>query len=56
MTKAPTLPIALPALLSNHVEAMIKEAMSQEFFLRGGAEREERVIDVVAVRTFGDAD
>ena len=49
-------PIDPPALMSDHVWELIKEARDQELFLRGGAEREERVIDVVTVRPFGDAD
>ena len=50
------LSIALPALLSDYVKALIKEAMDQAKMLREDAEREARASAVVAVKPFGDAD
>ena len=55
-TKSLTLPIALPSLLSDHVEALIKEARYQAKILREDAETEARATAVVAVRPFGDAE
>ena len=51
-----TLPIAPPALLSNHVEVMIKESRDQVKTLREDAKMEARATDVVAVKLFGDND
>ena len=51
-----TFPVALQALLTNHVEALIKDSRDQTKMLRGGDEREARATDVVAVRPFGDAE
>ena len=45
------LPIATAELLSNNLEAKIKEAMDQSKKLRKDAEREARTKVVVAVRT-----
>ena len=42
-------------VLSDHVEALIKEARAQAKILREDAEREARATAVVAVRPFGDA-
>ena len=53
---SPTLLIAPQALLSNHVEDMIKEARYQANMLRDDAEREARSTAVVEVRQFGGAD
>ena len=53
---APTLPITAPALLSNHVEALIREARAQAKMLRYNAEREARATAVVVVRPFRDSD
>ena len=49
------LPVASPALLSDHVEALIKEARAQAKILRGGAKREARAKSVVVVIPLGDA-
>ena len=43
------------ALLSNHVEEMIKEARDQAKMLREDDEREARETAVVAASPFGDA-
>ena len=51
-TNAPALPIAPPELLSDHVEALIKEARYQAKILREDDEREARKTDVVGVRPF----
>ena len=45
-----------PALLSNHVEALIKEARAQAKMLREDDERDARVTAVVEVRPSGDSD
>ena len=45
--------ITAPALLSDCVEALIKEARAHTKMLREDAEREARATDVVAVRPFG---
>ena len=45
-----------PEKLSDHVEALIKEARAQEKMLREDAEMEARVTAEVVVRPFGDAD
>ena len=53
---APSLPIAPPSLLSDHVEALIKAARYQGKMLKEDDEREARATAVVIMRTFGDAD
>ena len=55
-TKTLKLLIAPPALLSGHVELLIKEARDQANVLREDVEREARATAVVAVKPFGDAD
>ena len=54
-TEALAFPITPPPLLSNHVEALIKEARDQAKIFIEGAEREAAARAMVAVRPLRDA-
>ena len=45
-----------PSLLTDSVEAMVKEVRAKVEILREYAERDKRAIAVVEVRPFGDSD
>ena len=55
MTERPDPPIDSPELLSDHVEALIKEARYQAKTLREDTDREAIATYVVVVIPFGDA-